>query len=113
LVTRLRKFNRSKGLKATAFLLAVVFITAIVLHVVYIYYRNYDLEPLFEEEYTKSKEFLNDELTPVIDEMYDYLATVLSRTRNFIIITFLPTKLTPTIIFHWMNFKNLNINMKF
>jgi len=83
LVTRLRKFNRSKGLKATAFLLAVVFITAIVLHVVYIYYRNYDLEPLFEEEYTKSKEFLNDELTPIIDEMHDYLATSIKPDKEF------------------------------
>ena len=83
MVTRLRKFNRSKGLKATAFLLAVVFITAIVLHVVYIYYRNYDLEPLFEEEYTKSKEFLNDELTPIIDEMHDYLATGIKPDKEF------------------------------
>lgn len=73
MATRLRKFNRSKGLKAVAFALAVVFITSIVLHVVYVYYRDFNMEPLFVKDYTQSKTFINEDLTPAIDEIVKYI----------------------------------------
>lgn len=74
MATRLRKFSRSKGLKGIIYSLTIVFMTAIVLQSVYVYYRNYSLEPLFVSDYTKSKEFIDNELTQVYREMYYYLA---------------------------------------
>lgn len=75
MVTRLRRFSRSKGLKAAAFILDVVFITAIMLQLVYLFYRDFDLEPLFVKEYRQSREFIDNDLTPAIEKLVKYIAT--------------------------------------
>lgn len=75
MVTRLRRFSRSKGLKAAAFILDVVFITAIMLQLVYLFYRDFDLEPLFVKEYRQSCEFIDNDLTPAIEKLVKYIAT--------------------------------------
>ena len=75
MATKLRKFSRSKVLKIVSFLMTVIFITSIVLHMVYVYYRNFDLEPWFVKDYTQSQTFIDSELTPAIDEMVKYIAT--------------------------------------
>lgn len=75
MVTRLRRFSRSKGLKAAAFILDVVFITAIMLQLVYLFYRYFDLEPLFVKEYRQSREFIDNDLTPAIEKLVKYIAT--------------------------------------
>jgi len=71
----LRRFSRSKGLKAAAFILDVVFITAIMLQLVYLFYRDFDLEPLFVKEYRQSREFIDNDLTPAIEKLVKYIAT--------------------------------------
>jgi len=71
----LRRFSRSKGLKAAAFILDVVFITAIMLQLVYLFYRDFDLEPLFVKEYRQSCEFIDNDLTPAIEKLVKYIAT--------------------------------------
>lgn len=52
-----------------AFVIAVSLITTIALQIVYVNYRNFDLEPLFVEDYTKSHDFLYGELTSAINEV--------------------------------------------